>query len=293
MHASFLCLRDWGNDALWHVLHTAAQQVVQNSPGPLYGRAAVLLFNAPSAEDKLSFCAAVHALGGHALCLTPGEWRSDSVSLAAEGPVYGAGGDVIIVHALPARALEVLTASSGRPVLNGGNDRGHPCAALGDILFFQRRPPPLDTVRIAWIGGANGLAHSLIEAAMYIPFELFMALPEWGEPGRDMLGLALKAGAKIFLTRELHLALDGAHYVYVGAGPEIGPGKELLAGIPLTRELMVHARPDALVLAGDGLASLRRLEECLINPELHTERLECRLSVQKAVLPLLCPALHP
>ncbi len=63
----------------------------------------------------------------------------------------------------------------------------------------------------------DGLSQSLMESAIYAPFELFMGVPPWGDPDQYQTGLALKSGAKIFMSREPQLALDGADLIYIDA----------------------------------------------------------------------------
>lgn len=291
MHEAILHVRDLGHETFWRVLHDAAlTDDPRQCSSALQGRTVALLMAANCAEAQLSFSAGVVQQGGNMLSLHPGQWRTDVESLALQASSYAAHAHLLITHALPHNALAVLAAQCRCPVLNGGNDKGDPCAALADLALMQALTPALDTVRVAWVGGASGLAHSLIEAAIYAPFELFMALPSWGEPDHDMLGLALKAGAKIFLTREPQLALDAAHYVYAGAGPSAVEGAPLEAGLALAPELMACARPDAKVFSGAPLTTGCRIDSQLLDVDLHAQRLEYRLRVHKTLLPLLCAA---
>jgi ornithine carbamoyltransferase len=139
------------------------------------------------------------------------------------------------------------------------------------------------TMRIAWVGGANGLAHSLIEAAMYLPFELFMALPEWGEPDRELLSLAFAAGAKIFLTRDIPMAVDGAYYVYAGSGPHAAEDGALHAGMWIDGEVMGMARPEAQLLLGQETGCRVRDDVRAAHAALERERFAVRLKVQRLI----------
>lgn len=299
MPTHILRIRDLGYETFWHLLHDAAEETPPSQNRPLRERIVALLSAAQppyeNTEDRLSLTCSVRRLGGEPEYLGPDDWETDITSLVQHASVYGLHADICCVHALLQTALEAFAAHCPAPVLNAGNDSGHPCLALGDLALFRALTPELDATRIAWIGGATGLAHSLIEAAIYAPFELFMALPEWGEPDRNLLGFALNAGAKIFLTRDVSMAMDGAHYVYAGSAPSAtahsasGELQPLASGMPVTPAVMALAKPDARLLAGSSRISSCRVDAALLETltSLQTRRMEYRLRAQNALLPRL------
>ena len=272
-------LRDIGHAGVWRILHGAhGQAEPETAHEGLKGAAVPLLFAEHAARDRLALTLSVRGMGGGEVYFGPGEWSD-----AAPGFVSGLGGPLCVVSGLRLSALEMLASSVGCPLVNGGGPDAHPCRLLADIALMRERQPDLSKMRIAWVGGANGLAHSLIEAAMYIPFELFMALPEWGEPDRELLSLAFAAGAKIFLTRDIPLAATGAHYVYAGSGP---PGTEdgaLLAGMPIDGSVMAMAGPEALMLLGQEAGCRIRDDVPTAHAALERERFAVDLKVQRLI----------
>lgn len=288
MQGHILRVKDLGHDGFWRALHGASQDTVKEHY--LYHRHASLLLasaeSSPAAtlENSLLCHSVVSRMGGnlHSVELPPA--LLSSLSLAAQGPLHTACADLCLAHGLPQNSLEVLASSCKIPLLNMGNAWSHPTAALADLALLQQQGPTLDQMRIAWVGGINGLAHSLMEAAIYAPIELFMAVPAWGEPQHDLTALALKAGAKIFLTRDPHLALDGAHYVYAGAGPAPQNGANLEAGMPLTADMLSYASPNAKVLTGQSLGSGCRVDESIITEELEQQRPLFRLRALQTLL---------
>jgi len=110
-----------------------------------------------------------------------------------------------------------------------------------------------------------------------------MALPEWGEPDRELLSFAFAAGAKIFLTRDIPMAMDGAHYVYAGSGPRAAEGGTLRAGMPIDGEVMAMARPEAQLLLGQETGCLVRDEVLAAHAALERERFAVRLKVQRLI----------
>ncbi len=121
--------------------------------------------------------------------------------------------------------LEVLSNETGGAWLNGYGAKNAPWAALAEVVLMhsliqEENRLQLDALRICWLGEVSALAQSLIEAAIYVPFELFMGIPSWSDPEQHETGFALKAGAKVFMTREPELALDDADLIYLDASLE-------------------------------------------------------------------------
>jgi ornithine carbamoyltransferase len=272
-------LRDIGHAGLWRALrgaHDPAAPKAARGDG-MRGANVPLLFAEHTPQERLALTLSIRDMGGSEIYFGPDEWPG----ARAAGPFpFDLGAPLCAVNGLDLTALAVLAASSGCPLVNSGGPDAHPCRLLADMALMHARQPDLSTTRIAWVGGANGLAHSLIEAAMYIPFELFMALPEWGEPDRELLSLAFAAGAKIFLTRESHMAVDGAHYVYAGSGPHAAEDGALHTGMRIDGELMRMARPDAQLLLGQETG-------CRVAPDvsaaLERERFAMRIRVQRPI----------
>lgn len=280
----FLRLRDLGHAGLLEILDRAQERAggAETRAG-MRGAEPLLLFSEQAPQERLALTASIRAAGGNEVYFGPGEWRSDPLSLSSSSFCYGESSRICAVHGLDQNALALLSASCGCRVMNCGGAGGHPCLALADLAFMRESRPDLSAVRIAWVGGSCGLAHSLIEAAMLLPVELFMALPEWGEPDRELLGLAFAAGAKIFLTRDIHMAVDGAHYVYAGAGPEQSGDRVLHAGMMLDAQALAPADPQVKLLL--GLESGCRVQEEML--ELHAATARRRFAVRLRVQRLL------
>lgn len=323
MQGNILRVRDLGYEDFWRVLHEATPASPLSStstPLPEYPptRQHALLLRSCAESSPASWVessvlchAALARVGGTVQSLELPPELASSLPLAAQGPLYQAGAHFCLAHGFPQKTLDVLSTSCALPLYNMGNASHHPCAALADLALLRQQDPTLENTRIAWVGGVNGLAHSLMEAAIYAPFELFMAVPTWGEPEHDIAALALKAGARIFLTREIHMALDGARYVYAGAGPQnaapaplapsadpastgmafnpFGDNAEALeTGLPLTAELLAHASPGARVLTGQSLGCGCRVDSSLPDEELERQRPGLRLRVLLSLLGHAC-----
>ena len=275
-------LRDIGYAGVWSILHSAVDQAEPAPPGEdLKGASVPLLFAEHAPQDRLALTLSLRDMGGSEVYFGPGEWPGAAWARTGRSCAFDQAGPLCVVNGLDLSALAAVAAFCGCSLINGGGPDAHPCRLLADVALMHATRQDLSTVRIAWVGGANGLAHSLIEAAMYIPFELFMALPEWGEPRRELLSLAFDAGAKIFLTRDTHMAVDGAQYVYAGSGPQGAVDGELHAGMPIDGAVMDMARPEAGLLLGQEQGCRVDATLAAEYAALERERFAMRLRVQR------------
>jgi len=270
----FFRLRDLGHAGIWSILHGAGKrEAAESAQGCLQGVSVPLLFAEHAPGDRLLLTLAVRGMGGNEIYFGPGEWPG--AECTAQRFVFDCGGPLCAIGGLTVNALERTAADCACAPTNGGGPDAHPCRLLADLALMHTRRPDMSATRIAWVGGAGGLAHSLVEAAMYIPFELFMALPEGGEPDRELLSLAFAAGAKIFLTRDIPIALDGAHFVYIGSGQAGAEDGDL----QIDGKFMEPAQPDAQVLLAreTGRRAWDMPEDCTV---LERERFAMHLQVQ-------------
>ncbi len=228
MPKHFTRIRDLGFEGAWKVLERAKEMKDTGYRGrTLEGKVATLIFEKASTRTRISFEVAVRHLGGTTIFMTPAESQlGRSEPLRDTARVISRYTDCMIVRTFGQAKIDELASFGSIPVVNALTDEGHPCQVMSDVLTMYERTPDLSQVRVAWIGDGNNMANSWIEAAMYFPFELFMAFPEGYEPDRQLLGLALEAGAKIFLTRDPHMAIDGAHYVNTDVWASMGQEEE-------------------------------------------------------------------
>lgn len=288
MARQILRIRDLGQSTFWQLMQMEGQ------PAPLTGKTALLLAaDGADTQDVLAATAAARQLGMDVDMLPPALWAQDMASCDLQAPLYAHAG-LCLTAGLKGGALDCLAAGLPGAVVNAGNDKGAPGQALADLALLAARHGDWESLRISWLGGAQyGLACDLITAAIYAPFELFMALPEWGEPEHSLLDMALRAGAKIFLSRDPELVLENAHAVYMGHGPEQCAAAPLTSGWPLTDELLALAAEDAAVLSWHGLAPADRASDTALRraAAFWPERLAARRLMEARLYALACDSL--
>lgn len=294
MTKHFTRIRDLGCQAAHDLIARAKEMKDTDYRSDLMaGKTAIMLFEKASTRTRVSFETAVYHLGGKTIFMTPAESQlGRSEPLKDTARVLSRYNDCMIVRTFGQENIEQLVHYGDIPVVNALTDQGHPCQIMSDLLTIHERTPNFDAVRVAWIGDGNNMANSWIEAAMYFPFELFMAFPEGYEPDKELLAFALQAGAKIFCTHDPKQALDGAHYVNTDVWASMGQEEEqqrrekAFEGYMIDEKMMDLAHPEAMFMhclpahRGEEVS-----EEVFEGPaSIVWDQAENRLHMQKAIL---------
>lgn len=294
MPKHFTRIRDLGCDGAWNVLRRAKEMKETNYRGTiLNGKVATLIFEKASTRTRISFDVAVRQLGGSTIFMTPAESQlGRSEPLCDTARVISRYTDCMIVRTFGQEKLDELMQFGSVPVVNALTDQGHPCQVMSDLLTMYERTPDLENVRVAWVGDGNNMANSFIEASVYFPFELFMAFPEGYEPDRDLLTLALQAGAKIFLTHDPRMAVAGADYIHTDVWASMGQEAEqkrrekAFKGYCVDDAMMALAKPTAKFMHCLPAHRGEEVSEAVFESEASIvwDQAENRLHMQKALL---------
>ncbi|HVR88171.1 MAG TPA: ornithine carbamoyltransferase [Candidatus Limnocylindria bacterium] len=264
---------------------------------PLRGRALAMIFEKPSLRTRLSFDVAMRDLGGHSSYLSPAEvglGRRESVSDVAR--VVSRYVDIVVLRTFAHETLEEFARHSSVPVINGLSELSHPCQGLADVFTIRERKGPLRDVVAAYVGDGNNVAHSLILAAAKTGLTLRVATPVGFEPlarFRDLASeCARESGATITYGSDPLAAVRDADAVYTDVWTSMGQEQEYerrrraFQGFQVNAELLVRAKPDAIVL--HDLPAHRGEEvtdDVIDGPQSAVfDQAENRLHVQKAVL---------
>jgi ornithine carbamoyltransferase len=221
----------------------------------LKGKTIILIFEKASTRTRVSFEVAIQHLGGKSVFMTSQESQlGRSEPLKDTARVLSRYAHGLVVRTFAQENLEELVKFGQIPVINALTDKFHPCQVMSDLLTIYERTPDFSQLTIAWVGDGNNMAHSWINAAIYFPFQLNMAVPEGYEPDIDVVERALQAGAKIYLTHDPGEAVTGAHYVNTDVWASMGQEDEqdtrakVFADFQVNRELLTLAHPDVKVL---------------------------------------------
>ncbi len=303
----FLDISDFSRDQLDTLVADAKrmkQGLAEHGPKgaheqPLQGRILAMIFDKPSTRTRVSFDVAMRQLGGETLVLSAAETqlgRGESVADTAK--VLSRYVDAIMIRTDGHDKLAELAAHATVPVINGLTDRSHPCQIMADVMTYEERRGTIAGATLAWTGDGNNVLHSFIEASAVFGFSLNVAAPDHRRPDPTILAWGKDHGAQVTITSDPAQAVAGADCVvtdtWVSMGAEdAADGHNTFKPYQVNRQLMAHAKPDALFM--HCLPAHRGHEvtdEVIDGPNsVVFDEAENRLHVQKAIL-AWCLAKH-
>ncbi len=221
MQKVFLRLLHLGQNTFWQLLQatsSASEEQLQSQLHELQQKPLHMWTGRHMSQEREQLFAHLQALGIHYTEHACAEM--DHEALAKAGLEHSAD-TVNILCGFGETEMLLLTRESQALWYNGCSACACPWAALAEAAFIvelsqgEQAPAELDTLRMSWMGEMSPTSQSLMEAAIYVPMEYFMGIPTWSDPDHSITDMALKAGAKVFMTREPRLALDDAHIIYM------------------------------------------------------------------------------
>ena len=262
---------------------------------PLAGKTLAMIFTKSSTRTRVSFEVGAFQLGGHALFLS-----SRDIQLGRGEPIRDTARvlsryvDGIMIRTFDHSDVEELARYGSIPVINGLTDLQHPCQILADLLTVREHAGGWEGKSIAWIGDGNNMAHSWLDAAGVLGFELRLACPEGYDPDPAILERNRKL-TKIVLTRDPKEAAAGAHVVNTDVWASMGQEEEQAQREQSFRGFIVDdalmARADAKAIFLHCLPAHRgeEVSESVIEGKQSRvwDEAENRLHVQKALMATL------
>jgi len=258
---------------------------------PLVDRTLVMVFEKNSTRTRLSFEAGMHQLGGAAIYLNTRDsqlGRGEPIEDA--GQVMSRMCDIIMVRTFGQEIIERFAAYSRVPVINGLTNEHHPCQVLADIFTFVEHRGCIAGKTVAWIGDANNMLYSWLQAAEVFGFHLNVSTPK----GYD-IDHALVSTKRFTFFDNPSDACEGAHLVNTDVWTSMGFEKENAArlqafdGYIVDAAKMARAAPDALFMhclpahRGEEVAA-----DVIDGPQsVVWDEAENRLHVQKALIEYL------
>ncbi len=263
MQKNFLRILELGQNDFWKLLHDITNATDEQCQAWQKSLAGVPIYLWKGPIEKPEGTAFLNLLESLNLSMTTYNCSSLDAEAIEEKASKRTEPALHIICGFKETYIDILTSNGAGVWFTGYSPVNAPWAALAELALFQSITPTIDSTRVSIIGAVDGLSQSIMEAAIYAPFELFMGIPPWGDPDHYQTGLALKSGAKIFMTREPRLALDDAHLIYVderlaNKAAEQAPGTLTMItgmdnyswkqGFVLDAEHKGYALPDAKVL---------------------------------------------
>ena len=262
---------------------------------PLAGKTLAMIFAKSSTRTRVSFEVGTYQLGGHALFLS-----SRDIQLGRGEPIRDTARvlsgyvDGIMIRTFAQQEVEELARYSRVPVINGLTDSFHPCQVLADLMTVREALGGWAGKRVAWIGDGNNMAHSWLNAAGLLGFELVLACPRGYLPDPEVV--ARNAGlTTVRVVTDPREAVEGAHVVTTDVWASMGQEDEAearrtaFAGYLVDEALMARADSGAIFLHCLPAHRGEEVTEAVLEgPQSRVwDEAENRLHVQKALMALL------
>ncbi|PRM95059.1 ornithine carbamoyltransferase [Aliarcobacter cryaerophilus] len=258
----FLSLLDFSKDEILEILQlskkikdeTKKRVFKEYMPKKVLG----MIFEKSSTRTRVSFETGIYQLGGVGLFLS-----SNDIQLGRGEPMKDTARvisrmvDMVMIRTFEQEKLEEFASYSKVPVINGLTDKYHPIQLMADYLTIMEEGLDKNLV-VAYIGDGNNMAHSWLNLAAKLGFELRIATPKDYQVDSNVLQTALeeakKSGAKITTSFDPKEAIKDSTVVttdtWISMGQESEKEKRVkdFSGYMVDEDMMKLAKENAIFL---------------------------------------------
>ena len=144
----------------------------------LQDRHLVMIFEKSSTRTRLAFELGMNQLGGSAVYLnTKDSQLGRGEPILDSARVISRMCDLVMIRTFEQEMIETFAKHSSVPIINGLTNQHHPCQVLADVFTFIEKKGSIQGATVAWIGDANNMCNSWIEAANILDFNLNISSP--------------------------------------------------------------------------------------------------------------------
>ena len=179
----FLTLLDIPKEDIKKLIHRAIELKKMTKENivytPLQNKTIALLFDKSSTRTRVSFEVGMTHFGGNTLFLSPRDTqlgRGEPIEDTAK--VISSMVDCVVIRTHDHADVVKFSSKSSVPVINGLTELVHPCQLLADVMTYIEINGDIKGKKVAWIGDANNMCNSYINASKQFDFELSIATPE-------------------------------------------------------------------------------------------------------------------
>ena len=193
-----------------------------------------LMFGVPSTRTRISFHAGINQLGGaYDYYNTRDMQLAYKESLIDTIEVMNRYIDALVVRMYDMKeygkgheSMSLLAERGTIPIINGLDDKEHPCQVLGDILTIKEKfgqdyknKKVVFTWGYSWRQKSPGVPHSMMAAASLLGMNITFAYPEGFDLDKQYVDFATKAveqsGGRLEFKNDLKEASENADVIYV------------------------------------------------------------------------------
>jgi ornithine carbamoyltransferase len=221
----FLQFNDFSADEINYVLDRARiikDKFKRYEPHmPLVDRTLAMVFEKASTRTRVSFEAGMYQMGGSVINLTSNDsqlGRAEPIEDTAR--IISRMVDIVMIRTFEQTRIEQFAKYSRVPVINGLTNEFHPCQILADLLTYIEHRGPIAGKTVAWVGDANNMAYTWLQAAELLGFTLHVSAPDGYRLDRARIGTPSSAVLKEF--DDPMNACRGAHLVTTDVWTSMG-----------------------------------------------------------------------
>ena len=217
MKLHLLTLKDWASQKISDVIEEAIE--MKNDPerycNSLKDKSLALVFQKTSTRTRVSFEVAMTQLGGHGIYL---DWRTTNFMLADIGDetrYLSRNVNCIMARLLRNTNLKAMAEASKVPVINGCDEKYHPCQAISDLMTMKEKKGLLKGLKLVYIGVHNNVCNSLIEGCTKTGVKITTVTPiiNKGASDKELVEKAKQTGL-YETTLDVKKAVKDADFVY-------------------------------------------------------------------------------
>lgn len=222
----------------------------------LKGKNLGMIFEKSSTRTRVSFEVGMEKLGGHALFLSQSDiqlGRGETIEDTAL--VLSRYVDLIMYRSKKNENMKELAKHSSVPVINGLDDKEHPCQVITDIMTIKEQKNELKGLNFVYFGdGGNNMAHSYLLGCGMAGMNVKIVSPKKYWPDKYYINEAKKFRTRIEITEKIEKSTKDADVIatdtWVSMGDESEKQKRTknFQGYTIDEKLMSKAKPDAIFM---------------------------------------------
>jgi ornithine carbamoyltransferase len=220
------------------------------------GKTLGMIFEKSSTRTRVSFEVGMTKLGGHAIFLSINDiqlGRGETIEDTAL--VLSRYVDIIMYRAKSYKAVRELAQHATVPVINGLDDKEHPCQIVTDLMTIKEHKGVLKGLNFVYIGdGNNNMAHSYLLGCGIAGMNVKIVSPKKYWPDSYYVEKAKNFKVNVEVTDNLEESVKDKDIIatdtWVSMGDEEEKEKRIkeFQGYTIDQKLMSLAKPDAIFL---------------------------------------------
>jgi ornithine carbamoyltransferase len=215
-----------------------------------------MIFEKSSTRTRVSFEVGINLLGGHPIFLSINDiqlGRGETIEDTAL--VLSRYADLIMYRAKSNDAMKELAQHATIPVINGLDNKEHPCQVITDLMTIKEHKGHLKNLNFVYIGdGKNNMSHSYLLGCGIAGMNIKVVTPKSYFPDKFYVNEAKKFGINVEITDSIAGSTKDADVVATDTWISMGDEKEKenrlkdFKGYTIDKDLMNHAKSDVIFL---------------------------------------------